>query len=233
MRRILSLLMALVMAAGVCLCISSCKEAGDTSSTDIESNDPSCVSYDISETTSKESIGNSHGHSVVMGTALAAAWNDMIYNLKGQSVQAFLLGEHRLGLAENSFIRAKTDVDEVAEILKGIEAHIVKEITREEVIKIDEDRKLMSPYGVAVNLAEITVYDYSPYTSGELVFQGDGKHIEICINEKYIAIHDLKHIDWNKLAEYANPLEYESAYLELDGSDITDLIERIKDIKER
>lgn len=67
MKKILSLLMALVLATGVCLCISSCEEAEDTSSPMSEN---------------EASNEGPTGRDIILNSAAKDIWNDLIVTEK-------------------------------------------------------------------------------------------------------------------------------------------------------
>ncbi len=191
MRRVLSLLMALVMATGVCLCISSCEEAGDTSS----------------------SHKGPTGYDIIARSAAKDTWDAFVHGSKCKSIEAYF-GEERytataLGVSEEYFIRIKPEIAEITAALTELESHIVKELTEDEVKRLDYQRLAKTSEAVLIDLAEITMYDYSPeIIKGLGVKIGDGEMIGIVINERYLSVGG-------------------KAYFELDGA-ASDIIDRIK-----
>lgn len=191
MKRILSLVMALVMATGVCLCISSCEEAGDTSSSHKESS----------------------GYDIIAKSAAKNIWDDFVHGSKCKSIEAYF-GEEEyaataLGVSEEYFIRIKPEIAEITAALTELESHIVKELTEDEVKRLDNQRLAETSEPVLIDLAEITMYDYSPEViEGFAVKIGDGEMIGIVINESYLSVGG-------------------KAYFELDGA-VSDIVDRIK-----
>lgn len=194
MKKILSLLMALVLATGVCLCISSCEEAEDTSSPD-----------------------KSAGYDIIAKTALKDAWDKYVYGTNTQTIFAqFGKEEFRaaaIGYSEEHFINSKDEIAEIKNILKEFESHIVKELTKDEVKEIDEQRRIASPEDYYLNLANLTMFDGVPEIVNKFEIQpATLDSISIRINEDYLVVS--------------------GAAFKLEGN-VSEITKRIKDIRDR
>ncbi len=211
-KRSSALIMALILAVSVCLCISSCEEAEDTSSPKTES--------DTSETESDISSSVPTGRDIIAKSSAKDAWNDYIYGSSAKTVWADF-GEYyhtfaAVGYNEGHFIRSEEEVDEVKNVLKELESHIVKELTEDEVEKIAEQRLAESSYGkygIDIGLASICMYDGSPKIVYKYTLEPDSlESIHIKINENYFAVSGVA--------------------FKLDG-DVSEIAEKIKSIRDR
>ncbi len=207
--------MALVLAAGVCLCISSCEEAGDTSSPKTESDTSSSVPT---------------GRDIIAKSSAKDAWDKYVYQSRTRSIQTYFGSEIMLtaarGIIENDFIRTDTKISEVTELLKELESHIDREITKDEAKKLDDQMLSEMSDSFLFDLAQLTMYDYSPVISEPTVYNGiihtmpfiieNGKKVKFIITEEYLKIDNAD----------------TCTYFKLDGN-ISELTDKIKSIRER